>query len=181
MELVRPRYITKGLFFLILGLSSNFLGDTFGCDLVKVLETNQYVKQFLVFTTIFLGLDLSSGNKVSPMNKLMNSLVIYVIYLLTVHMDSRLSLFVFGLLAIVYYITLHIDFYKSKIDKKKIINFKNIRRNLVYVVCFTIIIGFPNYISKRFEKFTNNSNNIFNFSDNKNNLLSFFFSNYKCE
>tara|TARA_E500000178_G_C16964801_1_gene727848 strand:+ start:137 stop:682 length:546 start_codon:yes stop_codon:yes gene_type:complete len=181
MELVKPRYITKGLFFLILGLSSNFLGDTFGCDLAKVLETNQYIKHFILLITIFFGLDLSSGNSISPNKKLINSIVIYGIYLLIVHMDSRLSLIVFGLLAIVYYITLYVNFNSSKTNKKKYNNLKNVRRNIVYLVCFIVIIGFPNYISKRFETFTKNSSNIFNFSDNKNNLLSFFFSNYKCE
>lgn len=181
MELVKPRYITKGLFFLILGMSSNFLGDTFGCDLVKVLETNQYIKHLILLITIFFGLDLSSGNSISPNKKLINSLIVYGIYILTVHMDSRLTLLVFGLLAVVYYITLYENFHKSKIDKKKTKSLKNIRRNIVYVVCFIVILGFPNYISKRYEIFTKNSNNIFNFSDNKNNLLSFFFSDYKCE
>ena len=143
----------KSIFFLLLGVSSNFIGDTFGCQLQKILNENLICKQILIFLTIYFGLDLSSDSSLDPKNGIMLSAFVYTFYLVFTHMDHRITLVSFCLLASIYFFDKNIKFYKDKISKKKLEKNSYIRDQLIKILLITIVIGFLMQINLRYNDY----------------------------
>lgn len=176
--MIRTGRILRGLFFLILSISSNYLGNTIGCDLRGLFEKSILAKQILIFFTIFFGIDLTENN-ISPDEKLYHSFVIYLLYSLTVHMDYKLTIISFLLIGINYYIHMKLSFFKKKkkYSKEKEDKYRFMKKIINYILIVIILFGFPKNLISKYNKFKEPNKSIFNFNFNKkkNNLLDFFF------
>ncbi len=172
--MIRTGRILRGLFFLILSISSNYLGDTISCDLSSLFEKSMFAKQILIFLTIFFGIDLTQ-DEISPEEKLYHSFVIYLLYSLAVHMDYRLTIISFLLIGINYYTHMKLTFYKKVNSKEKEDKYKFIKKNINYILIVIILFGFPNYLFDKYKIFKKQNKSIFNFNSKKNNLLDLFF------
>jgi hypothetical protein len=174
--MIRTGRILRGLFFLILSISSNYLGDTISCDLSSFFKKSIFAKQILIFLTIFFGIDLTQ-DEISPEEKLYHSFIIYLLYSLAVHMDYKLTIICFLLIGINYYIHMKLQFYKKKYSKEKQNKYKNTKKIINYILIVLILFGFPSNFFIKFKEFKEQSESTFflNFNKKKNNLLDFFF------
>ena len=143
----------KSIFFLLLGVSSNFIGDTFGCQLQKTLSENLMSKQVLIFLTIYFGLDLSSATKLDPKNGVLLSAFIYIFYLVFTHMDHRVTIVSFCLLASIYFFDKYIDFYKKTLTEKKLKTIRYIKNQFIILLITTVVIGFLLQLNLRYKEF----------------------------
>ena len=154
--------VTKGLFFLLLGISSNFIGDTMGCQIQQLFTENTLVKQIIVFLTILFGIDLSdSSNKTLNLKeKLFVSGIVFVIFTILANMDYQFSLIAFSLITALYLVNEKVnDFIYKKVDKDEEIkdikknSYQELRKNISIILIATIIIGFTIYFTSKQQKF----------------------------
>ena len=166
---------SNSLHFLVLAISSNYLGNTFGCQLQKILNESLLSQQIMIFITIYFGLDFSGDSNLNPINSLTTALYIHIFYLIFTHIDYRLTAISFGLLTAIYYINKSIKYYydPKKPDKtKKLIN---IKKNMLIALFSIVIIGFIIQFNTRYNEYSLLSNT-------KENFLSWFFiDNKNCE
>ena len=58
----------KGVYLLILAISSNFLAETLGCKTQKSLSENMLAKHFTILFIIYFALDFSSSRSNNPIH-----------------------------------------------------------------------------------------------------------------
>ena len=139
--------VSKGLFFLILGVSSNFIGETLGCQVQQLLSENVWAKQILTFMTINFGLDLTIGDEtLSLRQNLFITILIYLFYLMFANMNFKFSIAGFVLMTIIYQSNKYIKHHKLKKTKpEKIKKIEKIRKNLIIGLILLVLVGFVYY------------------------------------
>ena len=108
--------ILKALLLLILGMSSNFLGSTLGCQFQKFLK-NRYVKELFLLCLIYFTIDFTQYENriIHPLKNLLLSLGIWGFFLSFTHLDLIPSLIVLTLIMSLYYIHSLRDYYSKLI------------------------------------------------------------------
>ena len=169
--------VIKGLFFLLLGISSNFIGDTMGCQVQKLFNESIIFKQLIIFFTIFFGIDISDGKDLTLRNKLEISFIVFILFTVLGNMNIKFSILGFGLVTVLYLINTYISELKSKAEaednneiKKKYFKIKEFRRNLSLLFLGCIIVGVFFYYKLKKEEF-----------GDRFNIISFFFEQNKCK
>ena len=152
--------VSKGLFFLILGVSSNFIGETLGCQVQQLLTENLWAKQLLTFMTINFGLDLTIGEEtLSLRQNLFITIVIYLFYLMFANMNFKFSIVGFVLMTIIYQANKYIKHHKiKKEDLEKVKNVEKLRNNLVIGLTVIVVVGFVYYYLWQRREYSDNWN-----------------------
>lgn len=140
--------VTKGLFFLILGVSSNFIGETLGCQVQQLLSENVWAKQLLTFMTINFGLDLTIDQEdLSLRQNLFITVIIYLFYLMFANMNFKFSAIGFILMTIIYQSNKYITRHKLiKGDEEKVKNLEKLRSRLIIGLIVCVVAGFTCYL-----------------------------------
>lgn len=181
--------VTKGLFFLLLGISSNFIGDTMGCQIQQLFSENTLVKQIIVFLTILFGIDLSdsSNQSLNLKEKLTVSGIVFGMFTILANMDYQFSLVAFALITALYLVNEKVSEFvnENKVSdtkdlKKK--SYEELRKNLSIILLLTIVVGFTIYFTSKQQKFGKNfdilkfifGQSLCNFDNKLNANIDFF-------
>ena len=155
--------VTKGLFFLLLGISSNFIGDTMGCQIQQLFSENTLVKQIIVFLTILFGIDLSdsSNQSLNLKEKLTVSGIVFGMFTILANMDYQFSLVAFSLITALYLVNEKVSEFvnENKVSDTKDLKkktYEELRKNLSIILLSTIVVGFTIYFTSKQQKFGKN-------------------------
>ena len=157
---IKIHILLNSLFFLFLGISSNFIGDTFGLNLQKLFKNSLICKQIIILVTIYFGLDLSSESTLNPFNSVKASLIIYLFFTIISNLDYRISVAILSLLTLIYFENNYTNYQikKNRMTQKKFDHLIQIRRKILYVIFILFIIGISIFFknTRLIEKITKN-------------------------
>ena len=139
------------VFFLILTISGNYLAETFTCSTRKFLTNNFLVKHILLFSIIYFTNSINTKDKTNPLEKLKESLLIYVFFIMFSNMNLFFTIVGFALLTSIYITSDYVNYYLN--NKKQINHFVPLFKNILRITFFIwTIIGFIYYlISKKMQ------------------------------
>jgi hypothetical protein len=145
--LIKPGII-KGVFLLLIAISTNFMVETIGYNLRTMLRTNLILKHILLFLIIYFSINFADYS-ISPFETLKGSFVIWLLYLIFVKMPVFLSISIFILLGITYYCNSYVAYYE-KLDNKKYTTQVSVLNSAIYylnrIILAIFVIGFFMYL-----------------------------------
>ena len=165
MELLN---LITGIFLLILAVSGNFVAETLGCKTQKLLSKNMIAKNIIIILVIYFSISFTSKDKRnSPLNILMKSLLIWVIFIIFTKMNIVFTFIAFSLLIILLFLKDYIKYYNyylnieknenKKIEIKNKINILHlILKILIIIFLIIILIGFSLYFLKQYKDHSKN-------------------------
>jgi hypothetical protein len=133
---------------LYLLVAANFLGDTFGCHIRKILKENMYAKHFVVMVAIFFVLVWSDQSYADENLDVVavQSVIVYVIFL----MSTTLHYMVFAgnllVLGAAYIYHRQAKRYEKKGDMVAYKRYMLVRDALRNIAISVIIVGFVYYL-----------------------------------
>lgn len=151
--------IMNGVLLLVLAISGNFIAETMGCQLRKVLSENMYSKHVVILFIIYFSLGFTSNDDMNPLILFRNSFTIWILFVLFTKMSLQFSLMVFACVAVYHVIYTWVKYLKSKYPddyKDKIEILTNVLNYILYFVILLIIIGFILYFNKQYSEYKKN-------------------------
>ena len=154
-----------GIFLLFLAISGNFIGETFSCNLQRLLKTNMIAKHALLIIILYFSINFS-GRKDSdyfkhPLHTLKSTFIIYSIFLLFTKMNIYFTIYSVFLLSILYILHDYIDYCKHhKKDKKYIGKLSKLSDIIIIKLLLIILVGFILYLSKQYKDHKENWSSI---------------------
>ena len=146
MELLN---LISGIFLLVLTVFGGFVAETLGCKTQKLLSKNMIAKNIIIILIIYFVISFTSKDKrYSPLNILIKSLLIWVIFLIFTKMNIIFTLIAFLLLIILLFLKDSIKYYNYYLNIKKNENKKEIKNKInilnliikILMIIFLIII-----------------------------------------
>ena len=160
-----------GVFLLLLAVSGNFIAETLGCKVQKLLTNNMYAKNIVIILITYFSLGLSNGNDaISPLENFKNALLIWSAFIIFNKMNLIFTLVAFGLLTIKLVLFNYIEYYNKKGETSKSEELKVYYNHLFSFNIGVIIVGFILYFMKQYKDYGKNFN-----------LLKFLFGTLKCK
>lgn len=140
--------LIKGVFLLILSLFGGYMGTTLSCQTQRYLESNMYIKHFLILLVTYFALEFTSQR--APLDSLGAAVLIYSCYLMFARMHIKSTMATFVLLAVAYVISTFIQYYDD--DTIKALRLYEIRGVIMLMIIVIILLGFTSYfLEKRME------------------------------
>ena len=149
----------KHLFILYLVISGNFIGNTFSCKLQRLLQNNMIFKHLIGFMLLFFfNVFIGESRDVSPINQLLYTLVVYIIFIITTKTNIYFLLLIIFIMFINYILNETIYFYKNKNDEKEDnLSTINIIKKTQFIICLImitlILIGFVVYFIQKYKEY----------------------------
>lgn len=177
--------IIDGIFLLFLAISGNFLAETMGCQMQKLLTNNMIAKQIAMFLLIFFTMDFSDSTLESPSVKFKKTVFVYILFLLLSKMDLKMTIFAIILLAILYISHIYKKYYEAIISEnnpnnikksekeeyaKSITTISNLQKILMTLTGGVILVGFFIYLIEKKQEHKKSFN-----------LIKFIFGVKKCK
>ena len=160
-----------GVFLLLLAVSGNFIAETLGCKIQKLLTNNMYAKNIVIILITYFSLGLSNGEYViSPLENFKNALLIWCAFIIFNKMNLIFTLVAFGLLTIKLVLFNYIEYYNKKGETSKSEKLKVYYNHLFTFNIGFIIVGFILYFMKQYKEY-----------GKKFNILKFLFGTLKCK
>jgi len=145
--------IIKGIFLLILAISGNFLSETMGCQIQKLLTNNMFAKNIIILMVIYFALGFASDQtNPHPLHIMKQTLFIWVFFLIFNKMDVYYTTIVAFLLFSILLCKDYLKYYQTenvKENNEKIVYLENIVDKIVIVTLLITIVGFFIYFSKQ--------------------------------
>ena len=170
---------SKYLFILYLVISSNYLGNLFGCKIQDLMTNNFIIKHILGFLTFFFFVTLAdSSNSLTMKNKFILSLLIYAIFVLSTKINFKAWVIMILSLGFIYVVEIIKQNYNEEKDnnkiKKKYIEYLEI---VAFITAFiSLITGFVYYLGEKKIEYKDNFDYLKFFLGNpvcKNNPLNY--------
>ena len=164
--------IVKGIFLLTLVASSNFVGETLGCQAEKAMAQNMYVKHAILLLLIYFTINFTASDNPHPIDMVKKTFIVWIMYLMFAKMNGGFTLAAIILL-VVYYILSNFTNYYTNIYKKKIEDatnlsdkkeleqdfylvekqYQDLREYTLYVLIIIVILGFVLYAREKWEEY----------------------------
>lgn len=168
---MKNRNSILGVFLLLLAVSGNFIAETLGCKIQKLLSTNMYAKNTIILLITYFSLGISNGdNIVSPTENMKNALLIWASFIIFNKMNKVFTLIAFSLLTIKLLIHNYIEYYKRTGNINKANELEKYYNNLFKLNIGVIISGFIIYFMKQYKEYNKNFN-----------IIKFLFGTLKCK
>ncbi len=140
----------KNLFILYLVISSNFLGNLFGCQIQNSFTNNILVKHLLGFLTLFFFISLAETSDIlpaEPTQKILFAFIIYILFLFSTRIKVSFWYPFIVSLALVYIVQIYKEYEnkQTKPDKLKVDNYLMYQKVLLGLAVFVSVIGFIVY------------------------------------
>ena len=152
-----------GVFLLLLAVSGNFIAETLGCKIQKLLKNNMYAKNIVIILITYFSLGLSNADEIiSPLENFKNALLIWSAFIIFNKMSLVFTLIAFGLLSIKLVLYNYVEYYNKKGETNKANELIIYYDNLFKLNIGVIIVGFIMYFMKQYKEY-NKTFNIFKF------------------
>ena len=146
--------LLRGILLFIIAVSGNFIAELLSCKTQKLLTTNMYTKHFIGLLIIYFAIGFTNNEKtVHPFLTLLNSLIVYILFILFSKMNLYFTVICFSLLIILYVLNDFNSYYTENNDENK--NDENIKiikkiENVLYIILtLAILCGFFIYFIKQ--------------------------------
>ena len=166
--------LVNGMFFLLLIISSNFVGDILSCKYQRSILNNIYMKHLVAFLILyFLNSNLFT-DKDHPIDRLKNCIILYVIFILIMRLDFNFTIIVILLIFVIHLLHQHYIYYRKNPDKAE--NYNTVIRLHIFIRVLSLITLIIAIIGL-----------IFNYIERKSeygedfHLTKFILGNLKCE
>lgn len=166
--------LINGMFFLLLIISSGFVGDILNCKYQRAIVNNIYMKHLVAFLTLyFLNSNLFTDQD-HPISKLLNCIILYIIFVIIMRLNLKFTGIVLFLIFVIHLLHQHYIFYRENPDKtenyKLVIKLHYFIRLISIITLIIAIIGLVINIKQRKKEYGKNFN-----------LNKFILGNLKCE
>ena len=129
--------LINGMFFLLLIISSGFVGDILNCKYQRAIVNNIYMKHLVAFLTLyFLNSNLFTDED-HPFNKLLNCMILYIIFVIIMRLNLTFTGIVLFLIFIIHLLHQHYIFYRENPDKTE--NYKLVIKLHYFIRLISII------------------------------------------
>lgn len=135
----------KLLFVLYLMISSNYLGNLFGCRIQNELNRNMLLKHILGFLTLYFFVSIVDPAKYSPQFKLAVSAAIYFAFMMSTKMNVKSFYILISLIGSVYVLYIIKDTFNEKWHKY----IDYLQFVLMIAAIITLIVGFIYYMGEK--------------------------------
>lgn len=138
--------ISNSIFILYMLIGANFLANLFGCRIQDMLSNNMLLKHIIGFMTLLFFVVMVDKSETTPVRKMSNTLVYYVVFLMTTRMDIKWWTPFIMSVFIVYILQL---FKEAENDLKKKNNLEKFQKLLATASFIMIVIGVAIYIGRK--------------------------------
>lgn len=153
----------KSILLLILAITSNFLGNTLGCQLQYVMVNNMYVKHLFVLLIIYISINVSSPDE-HPMMLIGKSVFLWICYIIFVRQDINFVGISGTLFVLAYVCDTYVTYYRNQINTmtqdqertrlegltNKIVIARNV---LFFAAILTALCGFCVYFAYQYREY----------------------------
>ena len=115
-----PKYnpnLFKGVLFLALAISGNFLGSTLGCQTQFQMTNNVFVKHMLILFIVYFTINISSTEIQLPHDMIQSTVIIWIAYLLFSKQNITFTALSTLLIMSAYVLDGYVAYYKNKCDR----------------------------------------------------------------
>jgi hypothetical protein len=142
----------KYLFVFYLIVSSNYLGNVFGCRVQELLNNSMIMKHILGLMTLYFFNTLAdTNNQQSALEKLVYSIVIYFVFLLSTKTNITFFIPFIICLGLSYVLYIAKDEYKENDELRDMA--ENAQKILVTLAVVILIAGFIYYFLEKKEEY----------------------------
>ncbi len=154
----------KSILLLILAITSNFLGNTLGCQLQYVMVNNMYVKHLFVVLIIYISINVSSPDE-HPMMLIGKSVFLWACYVIFTRQDINFVGISGTLFLLAYVCDTFVNYYKNKenivenkeTEKGQLEGLANklatLRNILLATAILTVLCGFAFYFAYQYREY----------------------------
>tara|TARA_B100000900_G_scaffold246326_1_gene209529 strand:- start:3961 stop:4560 length:600 start_codon:yes stop_codon:yes gene_type:complete len=166
--------LINGMFFLILIISSNFVGDILNCKIQRNIMNNIYVKHLVAFLILyFLNSNLFT-EKDHPADRLKNCIILYIIFIIIMRLNLIFTIIIICLLFTIHLIHEHYLYYRNNPEKVKDYNMVIKLHIFIRVISLlTLITAFIGLVINYYERKKEYGSNF--------RIKNFILGNLKCD
>ena len=166
--------LINGMFFLILIISSNFVGDILNCKIQRNIMNNIYVKHLVAFLILyFLNSNLFT-EKDHPTDRLKNCIILYIVFIIIMRLNLAFTIIIICLLFTIHLIHEHYLYYRNNPEKVKDYNMVIKLHIFIRVISLlTLIIAFIGLVINYYERKKEYGSNF--------RIKNFILGNLKCD
>lgn len=151
---------SAAIFIFTLIISGNFLAELFPCKIQTMLRENMYVKHTVGFLTLFF-FGIVTIPELSNLTGMLNSLLLYLVFLITAKTNYIIWIIIFIMYAIIYLTHIVVKDYTNKIhelkqdtpEKQSLVDKRDwltrIREILLITIVLLTVFGFIIYIGEK--------------------------------
>ena len=162
-------YITA-VFLLILAVCGNFVAETLGCQMQRLLTNNMYAKHLIIISLIYFTINFTGDKAENPIEHLKKTMIIYVLFIIYSKTNIYFSSIGFLLLIVNYTLHTYITYYETIKDTEHLEELNKYKNITMHTFIIVTLMGFTQYAiyqySERREKF---------------NPITFLFGKIKCD
>lgn len=152
-----------GVFLLLLAVSGNFIAETLGCKVQKLLSNNMYAKNIITILITYFSIGLSNADEIiSPLENFKSALLIWIVFVIFNKMSLLFTLVAFGLLIIKLFLYNYVEYYNKKGETNKANELLIYYDKILKLNIGVIFVGFIMYFMKQYKEY-NKTFNIFKF------------------
>jgi len=148
--------IILGIFLLIIAVSGNFVAETLSCQFQRLLSENMIAKNLIVLMIIYFSLGFASSQELThPVFLMMQSVTIWVFFLLFNKMDMAFTIIVLIGLFMILVMKNFADYYR-KIEgggSEVASILSGAMNNAFAFICLVVIMGFLLYLKKQYTEY----------------------------
>ncbi len=157
--------LLKGVFLIVLTIIGTTVENTFSCQTLKVLHTNMFAKQIIIFCLIYFTIDFTDDKQSHPIDTFKTTINIWLLYIIISKQNLYFTMINFSLLVVLYVLYNYDDYLNKVLNEssgerntilKKIKYVKQIKTygKHLFIVC--AIVGFIFYFVKEKREHTKN-------------------------
>lgn len=144
--------LLKGVFWLILiGIASQAIVPTYSKQFMKLIETNDIVKHFVILWSIYFLIDFSDDKNIHPLETFKQTVMIWIGYLVVSKQPLYFNIFNFLVITVIYVVNNYSDYLrknKEKESKEQIHNLHKVSNGLSIVLVISCAIGLYTFYNK---------------------------------
>ena len=141
-----------------MGVCGNYVAESLGCRVRKLLNENMLVKNVVIIFIIYFLIGFTNDPKVPPHINMLSTIFIWFFYLILNRTPIQFTGICVFLLMLILITKNYIDYYQAHDEKKNEDKIKFLKKSasyMIYLVIILIVIGFLIYLHlkhKEYEK-----------------------------
>lgn len=149
--------LLKGVFWLILiGIASQAIVPTYSKQFMKLIETNDIVKHFVILWSIYFLIDFSDDKNIHPLETFKQTAMIWIGYLIVSKQPLHFNILNFLVITIIYVVNNYSDYLRKNKNKEskdtenneQIHNLYRVSNGLSIVLIISCAIGLYSFYNK---------------------------------
>ena len=160
----------KGMLWIWLAVSGNFISETLGCRTQKLLSNNMLAKQIVTFAILYFVTGFVNPNIHNPFEHFKLSFIIWIFFILFTKMHLSTTIISFCLVCVSYILNEYAVHYEKENKPESATQMKNYSKLVLKCNMILICIGFGAYLLYEYKDYKT-----------KFNFVKFLFGSPSCK